>query len=271
MFIVFIGGAITTDPPLTSVQMLWVNLIMDTFAALALATEPPSDALLDREPQSRNEKIVTAVMWRNIIGQALYQAIVLLVLLFFGAQIFGFEMDEYSSGTGMDSYFYPVDVYSPTGVLIHAEGDPTLKCVQYTILFNAFVFMQVFNEINARKLGDQEYNVFEGFFNNFLFLFVIIFTIIIQIVLVQYGGQAVRCAPLTWQYHLICIAIGSVSLINGVLIKLVLPASWFEFLDFKEDKMSDEEEQAAFTSNLRKSFRQSTKRYSVKVGSTDAK
>jgi magnesium-transporting ATPase (P-type) len=68
MFIVFLGGAVITDPPLTSVQMLWVNLIMDTFAALALATEPPTAALLDEKPYSRNEKIVTAVMWRNIIG-----------------------------------------------------------------------------------------------------------------------------------------------------------------------------------------------------------
>ena len=68
MFIVFLGGAVITDPTLTSVQMLWVNLIMDTLAALALATEPPSDELLLAAPYSRNEKIVTAVMWRNIIG-----------------------------------------------------------------------------------------------------------------------------------------------------------------------------------------------------------
>lgn len=52
--------------------MLWVNLIMDTFAALALATEPPTDALLEREPANRNDKIVNAVMWRNILGQGFY-------------------------------------------------------------------------------------------------------------------------------------------------------------------------------------------------------
>jgi len=72
MFIVFAGAIIFTDPPLTSVQMLWVNLIMDTFAALALATEPPSLELLDREPVSRFDKIVNAVMWRNIFGQGFY-------------------------------------------------------------------------------------------------------------------------------------------------------------------------------------------------------
>ena len=68
MFIVFLGGVALSDPPLNSVQMLWVNLIMDTCAALALATEPPNDALLDHPPHARNELIVTGVMWRNITG-----------------------------------------------------------------------------------------------------------------------------------------------------------------------------------------------------------
>lgn len=68
MFIVFLGGVCISDPPLTSVQMLWVNLIMDTFAALALATEPPGEDLLTQPPYSRTELIVTPVMWRNIIG-----------------------------------------------------------------------------------------------------------------------------------------------------------------------------------------------------------
>ncbi len=72
MFIVFIGAVALDDPPLTSVQMLWVNLIMDTCAALALATEPPTQELLKRKPYSRNDLIVTAVMWRNIVGQAIF-------------------------------------------------------------------------------------------------------------------------------------------------------------------------------------------------------
>lgn len=72
LFIVFAGAIIFTDTPFTAVQMLWVNLIMDTFAALALATEPPSPELLDRQPVSRFEKIVNATMWRNIIGQGIY-------------------------------------------------------------------------------------------------------------------------------------------------------------------------------------------------------
>lgn len=68
MFIVFMGGVVVADPPLTAVQMLWVNLIMDTFAALALATEPPAETILEDPPYSRTELIVTPVMWRNIVG-----------------------------------------------------------------------------------------------------------------------------------------------------------------------------------------------------------
>ena len=71
--------------------MLWVNLIMDTFAALALATEPPNDALMDRQPMSKTAKIVNATMWRNIIGQGIYQLIILMGMLIFGAKLFGFE------------------------------------------------------------------------------------------------------------------------------------------------------------------------------------
>jgi len=84
MFIVFFGSVILSDSPLTAVQMLWVNLIMDTFAALALATEPPDFDILERQPQPSNESIVTRVMWRNVHGHAIYQMLVLILVLFAG-------------------------------------------------------------------------------------------------------------------------------------------------------------------------------------------
>lgn len=92
LFIVFIGSVVLRDPPLTSVQMLWVNLIMDTCGALALATEPPGPELLKQKPYPRNESIVNSVMIRNIFGGAIYQMAVLLVLLFAGVEIF--KLDE---------------------------------------------------------------------------------------------------------------------------------------------------------------------------------
>lgn len=84
------GGAVLFDvAPLTAVQMLWVNLIMDSFAALALATEPPTPELLNRMPYKPDESIITVSMWKNILGQAIYQMIILSVILFKGTDIFG--------------------------------------------------------------------------------------------------------------------------------------------------------------------------------------
>ncbi len=91
---VFSGSVLFNESPLTAVQMLWVNLIMDTFAALALATEPPSDELLGRQPVSKTEKIVNEVMWRNVFGQAFYQISILLLFLFEGKNIFNLPYEE---------------------------------------------------------------------------------------------------------------------------------------------------------------------------------
>lgn len=80
----FSGAAILKESPLNPIQMLWVNLIMDTLASLALATEPPSDELLKRKPYSRFESLITADMWKNIISQGVLQIIILGVILFRG-------------------------------------------------------------------------------------------------------------------------------------------------------------------------------------------
>lgn len=84
MFIVFFSSVILKDSPLNAVQMLWVNLIMDTMAALALATEPPADDILLRQPYPKTEAIVTEVMWRNVFGHAIWQIILLSIILLCG-------------------------------------------------------------------------------------------------------------------------------------------------------------------------------------------
>lgn len=72
------------DSPLKAVQMLWVNLIMDTLASLALATEPPTEALLLRKPYGRNKPLISRTMMKNILGHAFYQLVVVFTLLFAG-------------------------------------------------------------------------------------------------------------------------------------------------------------------------------------------
>lgn len=131
MFMALIGGIFLGDSPLNSVQMLWVNLIMDTFAAMALATEPPKEDIIKGKPYPKNDNIITPVMWRNILGQSLFQIIVLSVLLFGGSILFGIEFKR------------------PDEVWTHDSG------FHYTMIFNTFIFMQVFNEVNCRKLGER--------------------------------------------------------------------------------------------------------------------
>lgn len=72
LVVCFCASIIFKDAPFTAVQMLWINLIMDTFAALALSTELPTDELFKRKPYDKEESIINAVMWRNIFGQAIY-------------------------------------------------------------------------------------------------------------------------------------------------------------------------------------------------------
>ena len=83
----FLGACVIRESPLNAVQMLWINLIMDSLASLALATEPPSEELLLRKPYSRYEGLITASMWRNIISQGIFQIIVLCIILFRGNYI----------------------------------------------------------------------------------------------------------------------------------------------------------------------------------------
>jgi len=260
MFIVFSGAIIFSDPPLTSVQMLWVNLIMDTFAALALATEPPSPTLLDRQPANKFDKIVNATMWRNIIGQAIFQIVVLLVMLFCGKDIFDLQYET-------DTPLYATeDWLANEGANSGVElGEATNKCFVYTMVFQTFVFMQLFNQINARKLGARDYNVFEGFFNNWMFLFITVLTFVIQVAMVECAGKFATVTSLTWGENGICLAIGSFSLVWGLIIKFILPPSLFNKLAISEQPMSDVEEAGSFVTSMRKSYRQSTQR--VKQGS----
>ena len=130
LFIAFIGSVVVKESPLNPIQMLWVNLIMDTFASLALATEPPSEDLLLRKPYSRFEHLITPVMWKNIIMQALLQIIILGTILFCGPQIF--------------------NIPSSIGLKHHHWNEQTGR--HYSIFFNTFVMLQLFNEINSRKL-----------------------------------------------------------------------------------------------------------------------
>ncbi|XP_060233937.1 plasma membrane calcium-transporting ATPase 1 isoform X3 [Meriones unguiculatus] len=191
------------DSPLKAVQMLWVNLIMDTLASLALATEPPTESLLLRKPYGRNKPLISRTMMKNILGHAFYQLVVVFTLLFAGEKFF--------------------DIDSGRNAPLHAPPSE-----HYTIVFNTFVLMQLFNEINARKIHGER-NVFEGIFNNAIFCTIVLGTFVVQIIIVQFGGKPFSCSELSIEQWLWSIFLGMGTLLWGQLISTI-PTSRLKFL-----------------------------------------
>ena len=136
------------EPVLSAVHLLWANLIMDTFTAFALATDPVSPAVLDRKPEKKTDPLFTVSMIKQILGQAFYQIAMILIFHFLGSQILG----------------------------LHHTDDATVQKhhddIMRTLIFNAFVFAQIFNSINCRRL-DRKLNVFEGMTKNRYFMVII--------------------------------------------------------------------------------------------------
>ncbi|CAB4262079.1 unnamed protein product [Prunus armeniaca] len=180
------------DVPLNAVQLLWVNLIMDTLGALALATEPPTDHLMDRTPVGRKEPLITNIMWRNLLIQAFYQVIVLLILNFRGISILHLTHDP--------------------------NGDHANK-LKNTLIFNAFVLCQIFNEFNARK--PDEFNIFKGITKNRLFMGIIAITLVLQVIIIEFLGKFTKTVKLEWNHWLISIVIAFVSWPLAVVGKLI--------------------------------------------------
>lgn len=203
VIVAFTGACITQDSPLKAVQMLWVNLIMDTFASLALATEPPTESLLLRKPYGRNKPLISRTMMKNILGHAVYQLTLIFTLLFVGEKMF-----QIDSGRNAPLHSPPSE--------------------HYTIIFNTFVMMQLFNEINARKIHGER-NVFDGIFRNPIFCTIVLGTFAIQIVIVQFGGKPFSCAPLQLDQWMWCIFIGLGELVWGQVIATI-PTSRLKFL-----------------------------------------
>nr|XP_056706884.1 plasma membrane calcium-transporting ATPase 3 isoform X2 [Euleptes europaea] len=219
VIVAFTGACITQDSPLKAVQMLWVNLIMDTFASLALATEPPTEALLLRKPYGRNKPLISRTMMKNILGHAVYQLTIIFTLLFVGEVFF--------------------DIDSGRNAPLHSPSSE-----HYTIIFNTFVMMQLFNEINARKIHGER-NVFDGIFGNPIFCTIVLGTFGIQIVIVQFGGKPFSCSPLNAQQWLWCLFVGVGELVWGQVIASI-PTSHLKCLKEAghgpgKDEITDEE------------------------------
>jgi Ca2+-transporting ATPase len=174
------------DSVLSAVQLLWVNLIMDTFAALALATDPPTPTVLDRRPESKSDPLITLTMWKMIIGQSIYQLVVTFILNFAGAKIFSWSHE-------------------------HLQ----------TVVFNTFVFMQIFNQYNSRRI-DNKLNIMERIWKNKWFIGIQVIIVGGQILIIFVGGAAFSVKRLDqgsqWAVSLV---LGAISLPVAVIIRLI--------------------------------------------------
>jgi Ca2+-transporting ATPase len=174
---------------LTAVQLLWVNLIMDTMAALALATDPPTRKILDRKPDPKSAPLISVNMWKMIIGQAIYQLIVTLVLYFAGPKIFGYK------------------------------GEEQMAQLQ-TMVFNTFVWMQIFNSLNNRRL-DNKFNILEGIQRNLFFVGIFLIMVGGQTLIIFVGGRAFQVTRQRGYQWGVAIVLGAISIPIGVLIRLI--------------------------------------------------
>ncbi|KAL5002357.1 hypothetical protein BDV10DRAFT_191568 [Aspergillus recurvatus] len=163
---------------LSAVQLLWVNLIMDTFAALALATDAPTDKILNRKPVPKSASLFTVTMWKMILGQAIYQLGITFMLYFAGDSILS-------------------DYLSSNPDIRHRQLD--------TIVFNTFVWMQIFNEFNNRRL-DNKLNIFEGMHRNYWFIGINCVMVAGQVMIIYVGGEAFNVREITSVQWGICIA-----------------------------------------------------------------
>ena len=257
--LVFIAACAGMPSPLNAVMMLWVNLIMDTMGALALGTEMPTPALLRRRPYTRGASLVSRPMWRNILTQAAFQLALLLVLLFAGARLFGVNHGKHClerrvrttetrwdpdsleahgaapGGAACPGCVQCTDWSGLTADLELFERYPGFaedcyddaRCerhdfTHYTIIFNTFVFCQIFNEFNARSIHSG-WNVFAGLLTNRVFMGVIAVTVLCQAALVELAGDSVHTTGLSVEHWAATVLLGSLSLPVGILMRR-LPA-----------------------------------------------
>ncbi|KAJ3188439.1 hypothetical protein HDU85_005590 [Gaertneriomyces sp. JEL0708] len=188
---------------LTAVQLLWVNLIMDTLAALALATDPPNPSLLKRKPSRRDESIVSPPMAKMILGQAIYQIIACLIVYWLADNWYHIPAEDRDKETGVN---------------------PLIS----GLVFNTFVICQIFNEVNARSIT-RDMNILRGIWQNRIFQAILVITIVLQVIIVEFGGKVfkVPSGGLTAAQWGICIAFGAGTIPVGVLMRLLPDYNFF--------------------------------------------
>ncbi|KAI8566453.1 hypothetical protein RHMOL_Rhmol02G0041900 [Rhododendron molle] len=189
----FVVSVSTGEVPFSAVELVWVNLIINTSGALALAIEKPTKEQMEKPPVGRTKQLITNVMWRNLLSQALYQTAVLLTLQFKGEEFFKVSAN-----------------------------------VNDTLILNVLVLCQMFNVFFMWKLENK--NAFEGIHKNYLFLVIIGVTIAVQLVVVEFLKKVAGTERLNWWQWGVSVGFASVSWPIGWVVKWIPPVPEKPFL-----------------------------------------
>ena len=185
IIVVFVGSIFGTEMPLTVVQILWVNIIMDTFAALAMASLPPNPAVMNEPPRPKDEFIITPAMARTIFTCGTIFVGVLLGMLFY-----------WRATTG------------------------ELSLEQLTVFFSVFVFLQFWNMFNAKGF-EACHSVLHDLRGSRTFFLVLLLIAVGQVLIVEFGGPVFRTTPLTWVQWLEVIGYTSLIAILGDVVRSI--------------------------------------------------
>ncbi len=194
------------DPPLNAIQMMWINIVMNSLTALTLATEPvpaASARAFKQPPRTSTEPIITSAMLRNIVGTSIYQLVVLMFVTF-----------------AKPSFLYPRREMESSSAL------------RNTLVFHVFIMMQLFNYLACRR--PRGFALLENLGKHRLFFAVPMCILAIQAFLVQSDITGLGAVPLTLRQHLICLLLGANTVSFAFAWKALVPETWFEFGSWAE-------------------------------------
>jgi Ca2+ transporting ATPase len=257
-FLVFICACIGNETPLTTIQMLWINLIMDSLGSLALATEPPYEELLHREPTRKEESIINGKMWKHIGFQSVVE-LVLLIFLYLYAPHFIKEDDvvrlaenkiiakcyeQFPGGTSPDNIIFGTSPNWKNDVkkseqaseafcgYYNEKSDLSAAYEEYVrvnagtahmaIVFNVFVIYTLFNQFNCRVIDDS-LNIFVRMGNNLFFPIITLCELALQIILIEFGRDAFKCTErgITLIQWLLVMAFSAITFVLSFIIKFI--------------------------------------------------
>ena len=272
--LVFVCACIGNETPLTPIQMLWVNLIMDSLGSLALATEPPYEELLNRAPTRRNESMINGKMWKHIVMQSLIQIILLIIFYLIAPEfikednlvrsaenkiiqfcytkypgkdtdhiIYGTEIKWVIEGKLKNQYKHYCGSYSNRPTLadayleyVKSNSATTHMC----LIFNIFVFYTLFNQFNCRVIDDS-LNIFIRINRSLLFPLICLLEMALQVIIIFVGNSPfhIVSSGLTGKQWGICIGFSAITFVVSIITKFI-PVD--RLIDNYLDKKAREEE-----------------------------